>query len=113
MSRRSGRGAGVEGNEFPFFDEPEGRRRRAKKRHDTYRKSSDEAGRSRRPHYEDDEPDWEDDYEDADWQASDDEELGLAGDLDDDGEWDEGAGWDSEDDDESDGEDDWRSRDDR
>lgn len=109
--RSSSRGLGADGSEFPFLDEPEGRQRRTKKRHDTYRRSED-AGRSRRPHHED-EPGWEDDFDDTEWQAGDDDaDLDLADGLDD-GEWDDGAGWDREDDDESDGEDDWRPGDDR
>lgn len=103
MSRRSGRSVGVDGEVFPFLDEPEGRRRRTKKRHDTYRKTED-AGRPRRPHYEE-LTDWDEDYEESDWQAGDDDdELDLAEAPNDDGEGDEGAVWDREDDDESDGE---------
>lgn len=113
MSRGSGRPTDANGDAFPFWDEPERRRRRGKKPNESYRKSGDGV-RSRRPHPEDDE-DWENDYDESDWRLTglddlDDDELAGAA------EWEDDTDLTDLDDDEADdfdGEEDWQSRDDR
>lgn len=78
MSRGSGRPTDANGDAFPFWDEPERRRRRGKKHNESYRKSGDGV-RSRRPRPEDDtdltdlDDDEADDFDgEEDWQSRDD-----------------------------------------
>lgn len=95
MPRASGRGSNAYEDSFGSFDESgrNRRRRRRMARHGSGRRSA--IGRPRRPRYED-EFDWDDEVEHADWSMTDtdDADLPVPEDWDDAGDWEEDdVGW--------------------